>query len=72
MNVPSLIPHSHAGSETVKVFVGKERKLYNFHKTLLTSRCPFFAKFLNPSSAEGGSNAVELEDESTEAFDHLF
>ncbi len=56
----------------VKVLVGNERKVYNFHKTLLISSCPFFAKCLNPSFPEGLDNEVVLEGESTETFNCLF
>lgn len=56
----------------MKIFVGKNRKLYNIHKTLLTSHCPFFAKCLNPSFPEGRSNEIGLEDENIETFDHFF
>lgn len=52
--------------------MGKERKLYNFHKALLTSRCPFFEGCLNPSFPEGASSEVVLEDDSAETFDHFF
>jgi hypothetical protein len=68
----SLRSHSHARSKTVKVLVGKERQPYHFHKTLLASRCPYFAKCLNPSFPEGLSDEVVLEDETCEAFDHFF
>jgi BTB/POZ domain len=67
-----LICPSHAGSDSVKVLVGEQRKTYMFHKTLLTSRCPYFAKCLAPSFPEGRLNEVVLEEESCEAFDHFF
>jgi hypothetical protein len=56
----------------VKVLVGMERQPYHFHRTLLASRCPYFAKCLNPSFPEGLSNEVVLEDETCEVFDHFF
>lgn len=68
----SLTYDSYAGSDIVRVFVGKERKLYNFHKDLLTSRCPFFEKCLTPWFPEGVSNTVMLEDDNIQAFDHFF
>lgn len=50
----------------VKVLVGKDRKVYTFHKTLLTSRCPFFEKCLAEDSlSEGNTNEMVFEDDDT-------
>jgi BTB/POZ domain len=56
----------------VQVFVGEQRKLYVFHKGLLTSRCPYFEKCLAPSFPEGRNNEVVLEEENCEEFDYFF
>jgi hypothetical protein len=58
----SLTRHSHAGSDIVRVLVGRGRKLYICHK-MLTSHRPFSAKYLKPPFLEGVSNEAVLEDE---------
>ena len=68
----SLTFPSHAGSEMVKVLAGEQRKTYIFHKTLLTSRCPYFEKCLTGYFSEGRNNEVVLGEENCEEFDHLF
>lgn len=59
------------GSETIKVLVGKEHKLYQIHKTLICSCCPYFQKCLDGNFEEGYTGEVVLEEEETSAFDNL-
>lgn len=62
---------SHASSGIVKVFAGKERRLYQLHKTLLCHESPYFEKCLNPAWSEGTTGEVTLEEDPVEAFDHF-
>jgi BTB/POZ domain len=62
---------SYVKSKIIKVFVGKERILYNLHKTLLCDECPFFERCLNSGFKESRTGEVILTEDSVKAFDRF-
>jgi BTB/POZ domain len=67
----SLTTASHTTSEIIKVYVAKERKLYNRYRSLLCQKCPFFDKCLNNPFKEGESHEVNLEEEGVTTFEQF-
>lgn len=55
----------------VKIYVGKERKLYNVHWSLLSHKCSFFEECLNHPVKEGQIREFTLEEENVAAFDQF-
>lgn len=51
------------GSETITIFVGKERKLYRLHKTLLCAKCPYFQRSPATNVEESCTREVILQEE---------
>jgi hypothetical protein len=58
-------------NETVKVYVGSERKLWFLNEELLCDRVPFFKGAFKSGWKEGKSKVMELPDDDPEAFGHL-
>jgi hypothetical protein len=58
-------------NETVKIYVGPERKLWFLNEELLCDRVPFFKSAFKRGWKEGKSKVMELPDDDPEAFGYL-